>query len=170
MTPPLTNLALFRSPGQVRGFIGRLLYRGADRSLARLFVDVPVPRGNPADAFVLRCLAWTWRYIEARPREPDESRPTVWIVLADMHTYCEGFSVLLAAMLRAGLDPADLPRMRQCIGKIDGLRQHEWCQWEDVAGKVWMLDPAESETPIPGTGGWTVLQERGECLMSVNEV
>jgi hypothetical protein len=62
---------------------------------------VPVPRGNPADAFVLRCLAWTWRFVLPRQREPDESRPTVRIVLLEMHTYCEGYSVLLAAMLRA---------------------------------------------------------------------
>jgi hypothetical protein len=79
-----------------------------------------------------------------------------------MHTYCEGYSVLLAAMLRAGLDPADFPRMRQMIGKREGRPQHEWVQWTDVNGTLWMLDPAQSGEPIPGTGGWTVVQERSE--------
>jgi hypothetical protein len=52
--------------------------------------------------------------------------------------------------------------MRQMVGRREGRSQHEWVQWEDVSGKVWMLDPAISGEPIPGTGVWTVLQERGE--------
>ena len=160
---PFSNLSLFRDPAQVRGWFARtFLYRGADRSLARLFADVPVPPGNPADAWIRDCLAWTWLNVVPRPREPGEGRPTVRDVLADMATFCEGYAVLLCAMGHAGLSSADQSRIRFMSGHMEGRLPHSWAQWTDSDGQVYMLDPAQSETPIAGTGGWTVDVERFE--------